>query len=193
MARIIPDSWKHALADLCDDIQQAIWRWLPTRHAHYSDTSTLPVKVEHAVENLRDDLHAMLERWLPSWQRETDWNAEDRLPSLFTQMGPRIDLEETDDAIIVSAEMPGLEKKDFRVEVTGQRLVLRGEKRSASEHKRPGYAYYERMYGAFARAIPLPCEVEADTAQAKYSHGVLRITLPKTERAKATRIPVQAA
>lgn len=50
--------------------------------------------------------------------------AEDRLPSLFTQMGPRIDLEETDDAIVVSAEMPGLEKKDFRVEVTGQRLVL---------------------------------------------------------------------
>lgn len=193
MANIIPDSWKHALADLRDDIQQAIRRWLPTRDTHGVDTSTLPVKIEPAIDQLRDDLHTTLERWLPSWQRETDWDAGDRLPSVFIQTGPHIDMEETDDAVIVSAEIPGLEKKGLSVEVTAQRLVLRGEKRSTSEHKQHGYAYSERMYGAFARAMPLPCEVEADNAQAKYRHGVLRITLPKTERAKATRVPVRAA
>ncbi len=84
MANIIPDRWKHALADLRDDIQQAIRRWLPTRHAHNSDTSTLPVRVEHAVDHLRDDLHDLLERWLPVWAstpgRERLWKTVAETP-----------------------------------------------------------------------------------------------------------------
>ncbi|HEU4344009.1 MAG TPA: Hsp20/alpha crystallin family protein [Candidatus Binatia bacterium] len=76
------------------------------------------------------------------------------------------------------------------VEVTENRLVLRGEKRQESEQRRPGYYYAERSCGALSRAIALPSEVDPRKVKAKYKNGLLRITLPKT--AKAKRITVQA-
>jgi HSP20 family protein len=102
-----------------------------------------------------------------------------------------IDQEETDNEVIVQAELPGLEKDDFTIEVTGNRLVLRGEKRHETKEQRHGYSYAERSYGAFARVIALPCEVNAGKATATYKNGLLRITLPKTAQAKANRITVQ--
>jgi HSP20 family protein len=64
-------------------------------------------------------------------------------------------------------------------------------KKHETHREEHGFRYQERRYGAFARAIPLPCEVDADKAQANYDRGVLRITLPKTERAKAKRVKIQ--
>jgi HSP20 family protein len=101
-----------------------------------------------------------------------------------------IDLEETEDEVIVQAELPGLNKDDFTVEVSGNRLVLRGEKRHETEEQRQGYYYAEHSYGTFARVIALPCEVDAGKAVATYRNGLLRITLPKTAQAKAKRLSV---
>jgi HSP20 family protein len=106
--------------------------------------------------------------------------------------GPTIDLEETDNEVIVWAELPGLDKDDFTAEVMGNRLVLRGAKRHETEERRQGYYYAERSYGAFARAIALPCVVDVGKATATHKNGLLRITLPKTAQAKANRVTVQA-
>lgn len=96
---------------------------------------------------------------------------------------PRIDLRETDAAILVTAEMPGLEEKDFDLSLADGMLTLKGEKRRESEEEGPVHRV-ERSYGAFERTVPLPCEVDAEKATARYRSGVLTVTLPKTPAAR---------
>jgi|SRR5581483_1959952 len=190
MAQLLPERWKHALSNLRSDIQHALERWLPSRRSDEQGEEALPVKVHEAVSQLRDDITQALERWLPGRQQPGSRTGE-RMPSFFTKAGPVIDVEETDHEIIVLAEMPGLDKDDFSVELTADRLVLRGEKRHEVEEQRGGYSYSERSFGAFARVIPLPCDVAAEKAQATYKNGLLRISLPKTEWAQVKRVQVQ--
>jgi HSP20 family protein len=92
----------------------------------------------------------------------------------------------------MTAELPGLEKNDFTIIVEGKRLVLRGEKKMFHEDRGSHNCFSECSYGSFARAIKLPCKVDAEKAKAKYKHGVLRIELPKTSAAKGARIRVRA-
>lgn len=96
---------------------------------------------------------------------------------------PRIEVRETDDEVLVAAEMPGLEEKDFELSLTEEALTIRGEKRQ--EHEEKGSVHrLERSYGAFERRLSLPCEVEADKASATYRNGVLSVTLPKAPEAR---------
>ena len=98
---------------------------------------------------------------------------------------PRTDVHETDDAVLVTAEMPGLEEKDFELNLVGDLLTLKGEKRLEHEEKAKGEVRcFERSYGSFQRSIQLPCEVVADKAAADYRNGVLTVTLPKAPSAK---------
>ena len=111
----------------------------------------------------------------------------------YEGFAPRIDVRETDDTVLVEAEMPGLDEKDFELTLNQSTLTLRGEKRR--EHEEKGSAYrYERSYGSFERTIPLPCEVDADKVKATYRNGVLNVTLPKSEsvRANVRRIEVKS-
>jgi HSP20 family protein len=105
--------------------------------------------------------------------------------------GPGLDVAETDDKVVVTAELPGLDQEDIAVDVSGDRLVIRGEKKAAMEKKGREYYYAEQSYGAFARTVVLPCEVDADKALAKYKNGVLRLSLPKTEQARTRRVQVK--
>lgn len=106
---------------------------------------------------------------------------------------PQIDLVEEDDEIRVVAELPGLDSsKDFEVELSGDTLTLKGEKRIETEDRRRGYV--ERSYGSFHRVIQLPCEIDPDKVSAEYQNGVLTVTLPKPPEAVAhsRRIEVKA-
>jgi len=107
--------------------------------------------------------------------------------------GPAVDIEDCADEVIVTAEMPGLDKKDFEVEVEVDRLILRGEKKASKEKREGNYYYSETSYGSFHRVIPLPSEVDRDKADATYKHGVLKVKLPKTEEAKGRRITVKVS
>ena len=89
------------------------------------------------------------------------------------------DMEETDKEIVVRIEAPGMEKKDCQITVDGRMLYLKGEKRFERSSSHSTYHVMERAYGVFERAIPLPCEVDADKAQAEYTNGVLTVRLPK--------------
>src|SRR5919106_242813 len=135
MAELIPRSWKQALANVREDISQAVARWLPKRQTQRrqdSDTG-LPARWHAAVDQLRDEIHDALERWLPMRRTNGYGERDDWLPSLFATGGPLIEVEETDDDVIVLAEMPGLDRNDFTVEVTERRLVVRGERKAAAE------------------------------------------------------------
>ena len=148
-----------------------------------------------ALAQLRENIHDALNRWLQRLKRRR-FDSEDnrrRLPAFFRDGDPSIRLEETDDEIVVLAEMPGLDPKDFKVEATDDRLILRGQKEVESEERDPRYYYAERMFGAFTRTIPLPCEVDVSRASATYRNGLLRIVLPKAEHVKANRVRVRVA
>ena len=108
---------------------------------------------------------------------------------------PRTDVRETDDAVLVTAEMPGLEEKDFELNLCEGVLTLKGEKRHEREEKEKGALHrIERSYGSFQRNIPLPCEVVAEKATAEYHNGVLNVTLPKAPSAERSvhRIDVKS-
>jgi HSP20 family protein len=103
---------------------------------------------------------------------------------------PRIDVVEREGEYLVTAELPGLEEKDFHLEVHGNALTLTGEKRVEREDERKGWRWSERSYGSFRRSIQLPDDVASDKASAAFRNGVLTVTLPKAEHAKVRHIPV---
>jgi HSP20 family protein len=111
-----------------------------------------------------------------------------------SEFTPRMDVEETADAIRVTAELPGLEDKDFEVLLEGDVLVIKGERRDEHPEERKGFYHLERRSGSFRRALRLPFEPAAETLRASYKSGVLRIEVPKPEEKSRVRaIPVTAS
>lgn len=95
---------------------------------------------------------------------------------------PNIDVTENDNEIRVSAELPGMDEKDIDVSLLHDMIIIRGEKKEEREDKGKDFYRTERSYGSFSRSIPLPAEVETDKVEAKFSKGVLTISLPKTAK-----------
>lgn len=109
--------------------------------------------------------------------------------------GPRMDVTETESAIEVSVELPGIDQKDVDVSLTNSALTIKGEKKSEQEESKKGYHLLERSYGSFYRSIPLPSGVDEDKVAAQFKNGVLTVTLPKTEEAlpRVRKIEVKAS
>ncbi|MGE5818734.1 MAG: Hsp20/alpha crystallin family protein [Deltaproteobacteria bacterium] len=97
---------------------------------------------------------------------------------------PAVDLYEEKDDIVVKAELPGMEKDNIEVNLSGNRLTIKGEKKQEEEVKKEGYYRSERSYGSFLRTLELPTEVQTDKVKAAFKNGILEIHLPKTEEAK---------
>ena len=185
-------SLRDALRRLREDIQSALHRFSRRRSRGSDEFTRLPDRMNGPVEHLRANVHEAVNRWLPAWRRPRSdlQNGDGWIESMFEDGGPAIDVEETDDEIIVEAEMPGLDKDDFKVEIYDDRLILRGQKKFENEERGSGYYYAERRFGAFTRVIPLPSEVDARKASAKYKNGLLRVVLPKVRDENARRIEV---
>ena len=96
---------------------------------------------------------------------------------------PSVDVKETESSIEVSAELPGLGEDDIEVSLDNDSLVLRGEKREEREENTEGFHRVERSYGSFYRRIPVPAAVDEEKIEAKFEKGVLKVMLPKTEKA----------
>jgi HSP20 family protein len=103
---------------------------------------------------------------------------------------PVVDMLDDKDKLVVKAELPGFNREDLDVSVHENNLILAGE-RKADEERRDGEFYRsERFYGRFHRVISLPFSVDTEKIQAKYNNGVLTVTLPKSEHARAKQIEV---
>jgi len=103
-----------------------------------------------------------------------------------------MDVAETDSAYTVRAELPGVSIDDVEITIENNVLSISGEKSERKERADQDVRLSERRYGRFHRAMRLPRGVQADAVDAGYSDGVLTITLPKSEKAKAKRIEVRA-
>jgi HSP20 family protein len=115
----------------------------------------------------------------------------DTLPDFMQSGGPSLDMHETSDELIIMAEVPGLKKDDFSVELVGRRLTIKGEKNVVSERKGgDGCLISECRYGRFARTLKLPYEIDDKTIAADLKHGVLTIRLPKPDKGRQARYRV---
>lgn len=97
---------------------------------------------------------------------------------------PRVDVTEDKDNLYVHAEIPGVDKKDIKLNVVGDVLTISGEKKTEQRDENKNYYRIERNFGSFSRSFTLPAEIVVDKISAEYKDGVLNITLPKTEEAK---------
>lgn len=104
---------------------------------------------------------------------------------------PAVDIRETDEALILTAELPGLTKEDVQITLENQVLTLSGERKFEKEAKGENFHRIERSYGAFTRAFTLPTHVKTEKVDASFEHGVLTVTLPKMEESKPRRISIR--
>ncbi len=101
------------------------------------------------------------------------------------------DVFEDGKRIVVRLEVPGIDKEGLDIEVQGDMLVVRGEKRFERESSEGRYRILQCAYGNFLRAVPLPSPVLADKAQARYKNGVLRIELPKANVGEPRKLTIK--
>jgi len=106
---------------------------------------------------------------------------------------PPVDIYETNQNLVVQAELPGIDPNQVEVRVENNTLYLKGERRVEGEVKEGNYHRRERAYGTFTRSFTLPSSVKADNVAAEYKDGVLTVTLPKREEAKPKTIRVQVS
>ena len=105
---------------------------------------------------------------------------------------PAANVAETETGYEVTIELPGMKPEEFKVELKNGELWVTGEKREEKEEKGRTFHRVERTYGEFCRAIPLPGEVAEAKIEAEYKEGVLKILVPKTEKAKPRRVEVKS-
>jgi HSP20 family protein len=92
---------------------------------------------------------------------------------------PAVDIDETDQQMVITAELPGVSDKDVEVSLAGDILTIKGEKKAEREEKNGDATYMERRFGSFSRSVRLPFEVKDEKIDAKFKDGVLTIHLPK--------------
>lgn len=103
---------------------------------------------------------------------------------------PPVDVAEDDDQIAVKVELPGMKKEDIDIELTGDTLTIRGERKFENEEKRDKYVRVERVYGRFQRSFTVGVPIKADELKAAYKDGILEITIPKAEEVKPKKVEV---
>jgi HSP20 family protein len=120
---------------------------------------------------------------------------QDTVNRLFTESNgrpwvPAVDIKETENDLILKADVPDVDMKDIDVQVENGTLTIRGERKFEAEKNGGSWHRVERSYGHFERAFALPETVDFDAVKADYKAGVLTITIPKKEVAKPRQIKV---
>lgn len=143
----------------------------------------------------------MLVRWNPFREMQT---FEDRMERMFSEFfrknwpsdlpsttwAPAVDVVDSDEGIMVKAELPGIKKEDIQLEIMDNTLHLKGERKQEKEEKGNNYYINEINCGSFHRAFTLPAAVDMEKVKAEYKDGVLEIVLPKKEEAKIRKISI---
>jgi HSP20 family protein len=135
------------------------------------------------VNRLRDEMDDMFSRF---------FGPVDETLGSRVEWAPRVDVEETDKAVLVTADLPGVDPKDIEVSVLNNELILRGEKKQEKEEKGKNFHRVERFAGSFYRSLALPPGCDENGVTATAAQGVVTVTIPKKPEAKAKKIAVQA-
>ena len=103
---------------------------------------------------------------------------------------PAMDLVETDDHLVLRADLPGLDRDDVTIEIKDNVLTVSGERRAEHEEKQEGFYRVERAHGAFSRSLTVPQGVDANGVAADFDKGVLEVRIPKPEQRKPHRVEI---
>ncbi len=103
---------------------------------------------------------------------------------------PRINMDESEQAITITAELPGMDEQNVNIALENDRLIISGEKADEQKHAKDSSYYLERSFGSFRRVVALPSEVDPDRAKASFKNGILTINLTKTQAGKRRTIPI---
>jgi HSP20 family protein len=150
-----------------------------------------PLNLVSSLEDMRDDferLWSTLSRGPVAATAGSDWQGR---PS--ERLVPAVNVHESDAAVMVEAELPGIDGDDIDISVVNDELILQG-KRPPAEGEQPGVTWHrrERPQGEFERRIPLPAAVDATRVEARLLHGVLTITCPKPPQSQPHKVRVQS-
>ena len=166
----------------------------------FSDNRGTPMRPEvgffgplqREIDRLFDDFARLTTLGAPGQQGSQDQQGSQ---NLVQNLVPRLDVTEADKEIVITAEMPGLERKDVEISIDDDILTIRGEKKVEAQEgdKDKNYQVAERAYGVFLRMIQLPPGIDPSKIQAVMSKGVLKITLPKPARNETRKIEVKEA
>jgi HSP20 family protein len=141
-----------------------------------------------SIARFRDEMDRVFDRFF-----RDPWLASRDLFAPAGAWSPRVELSETDQEIVVRAELPGVDPKQIDITVTGDTLTISGEKKESRHEERGGATYSERRFGSFRRSIQLPSTADPEKVKAEHAHGVVTIHLGKVPGAAPRRVPVAVA
>jgi HSP20 family protein len=133
-------------------------------------------------EQLRFEMDNVFDQFFRGWD-SNNW---------MQGWSPAVDVSETDQAVNVRVEVPGVDPKELDISVSGDMLTVAGEKKEQSEKEEGGVHRKESFYGSFRRNIPLPAAVDPEKVTAEHAHGVVSISLAKAPNAQSRKIAVKA-
>ena len=144
--------------------------------------TALATRTTQGVKTFRDELEDIFGRFFEP--REGWFGGEMVVPC---------DLAETDNAFELRMDIPAMDAKDFDIDVNGNTVTVRGERKEVIVERGKTWHRVERRFGKFARTVTLPCNINDDEVAAEYMDGVLTVKLPKAEDAKPRKIDVKTA
>jgi HSP20 family protein len=132
------------------------------------------------IDRLQRQMNRLFEdSWMTSLRGEDDFMS-----------APAVEISETDEAVLVKLEIPGMEAKDLNVEVTKNSVVIQGERKQEQKSEENGVTRSEFRYGKFERVIPLAVAIDNQNVSAEYKDGILKLNLPKAEEEKQKVVKV---
>ena len=112
-------------------------------------------------------------------------------PRIKRPWSQAVDIYETENELVLKADLPDVDLKDIDVRVENQTLTISGERKFDQEQTGKGYHRIERSYGSFVRSFAVPSTFDTDHIAAEFKNGVLSVTLPKKEAAKPRQVKVE--
>lgn len=154
------------------------------------------VKKAEAVHALSpfEEMEKYLESQFPSgWVRPFQWPRTSRagFAAPFEGKTPNIDVIDRDNEVIVKAELPGVDKKDLDISVSKNTVTIKGSTSHEEKEEKGDYYRCEISRGSYSRTLSLPAEVDDEKAKAIFKDGILKLTLPKVEKAKKRTIKIE--
>jgi len=140
------------------------------------------------LDRLQNEVNRLFEGYNNTGDRPT----EARGNGVSRAWAPVVDVAENENEIVLRAELPGMKQEDIDIELTGDTLTLRGERRFEDEERRDDFVRVERSYGRFQRAFTLGVPVQHDQVRASYRDGVLEVHLPRSEATRPRKVQVSA-
>lgn len=149
--------------------------------------ATLPVRRENILPEYNYSLDPFQTvRDLMRWEPFADFYR----PMQATGLNPQFDVKETNDAVVIKADVPGIAEKDLDIKLANNFLTVSGKRETEKEEKGDTSYRLERTFGSFTRSFALPSIVDVEHCQAELKGGVLTVHIPKTEKATARKIAI---